>query len=494
MRVIVVGAGFGGIAATIELARHGIDDVTILESAPELGGTWHFNTYPGAACDVPSHFYSYSFAQRRDWTRLCSPQPEILDYIRSVAKDFDVESKVITDAHVTRCAWDDATRTWTVTAERPEGSVDYVGDALVLATGQLNQPMWPKIDGIDSFAGHSFHSARWDHDYDLRGKKVAVVGTGASAVQFVPAIAPEVGELAIFQRSGNWFLPRKNRPYPTALLRLYQRSRLLQAYRRGFLFRYGELLTAGIRNPKTIGRVLKLYSTLFMLRQLRDPAVRAKAWPDYTFGCKRVLFSSSYLPALQRPNVDLITEPILRMTPAGPETASGVHPVDCVIYGSGFKTNDFMFPMEITGVGGLSLRDAWADGPHAHLGISVPDFPSMFIMYGPNTNTSGGSIIYYLESQASYLRQALEHTQAAGAAAIMVRRDVEAASDREVQGGFAGTAWTQCDSWYRNEAGRTIANWPGYMRQYGQRTRRLEPSEFDLIPPIDIPTSMEARA
>ena len=354
-------------------------------------------------------------------------------------------------------------------------------DAIVLATGQLNQPMWPKIDGLDSFAGHSFHSARWDHDYDLRGKRVAVVGTGASAVQFVPAIASEVATMEVFQRSGNWFLPRKNRPYPKALSWLYQRSRWLQAYRRGFLFRYGEVLTAGIRHPKTVGRVLRLYSTLFMLRQLRDPQVRAKAWPDYTFGCKRVLFSSAFLPALQRPNVHLVADPILRMTPAGPETVSGVHEVDCVIYGSGFKTNDFMFPMEITGVDGLSLREAWADGPHAHLGISVPGFPSMFIMYGPNTNTSGGSIIYYLECQAGYLRQALQHTRSSGAAAIMVRRDVESRSDRAVQAHFAGTAWTQCDSWYRNEAGRTIANWPGYMRQYGRRTQALDPEEFELI-------------
>ena len=481
MRVVIVGAGFGGIAAAIELAGHGFDDVTLLDAAPEVGGTWHYNTYPGAACDVPSHFYSYSYAQRRDWTRLCSPQPEILDYVRSVAKDFDVESKVVTSALVTRCRWSDDTCTWTITTTQPHGEVEYEAEAIVLATGQLNQPMWPQIDGLNSFAGHSFHSARWDHDYDLRGKRVAVVGTGASAVQFVPAIAPEVGTLEVFQRSGNWFLPRKNRPYPKSLLWLYQRSRWLQAYRRGFLFRYGEVLTAGIRNPKTVGLLLRLYSTLFMLRQLRDPEVRRKAWPDYTFGCKRVLFSSAFLPALQRPNVHLVTEPIVRMTAAGPETASGVHEVDCVIYGSGFKTNDFMFPMEITGVGGVSLREAWADGPHAHLGMSVPGFPSMFIMYGPNTNTSGGSIIYYLECQASYLRQALQHVRATGAAAITVRREVESRSDREVQANFAGTAWTQCDSWYRNEAGRTIANWPGYMRQYGQRTKTLDTSEYELI-------------
>jgi cation diffusion facilitator CzcD-associated flavoprotein CzcO len=481
MRVIIVGAGFGGIAAAIELGKHGFDDVTILEAAPQLGGTWHYNSYPGAACDVPSHFYSYSFAQRRDWTRLCSPQPEILEYIQSVAKDYDIASKVVTGTQVTNCRWDDATCTWTVIGLGPDGPAAYVGDALVLATGQLNQPMMPRVEGLENFAGHSFHSARWDHDYDLTGKRVAVIGTGASAVQFVPAIAEQVEHMTVFQRSGNWFLPRKNRAYPKPLAAIYRSSGALQAYRRGFLFRYGELLTAAIRNPKTVGRFVGLVSRLFMLSQLRDPEVRRKAWPDYTFGCKRVLFSSAFLPALQRDNVDLITDPILRMTPAGPETASGVVDADCVIYASGFKTNDFMFPMEITGSAGVSLRDAWADGPHAHLGISVPKFPSMFIMYGPNTNTSGGSIIFYLEAQAAYLRQALVQVRENDAGGIDVRPEIEAASDRDVQARFGGTAWTLCDSWYRNEAGRTIANWPGYMREYGQQTKTLNPGEFRLI-------------
>jgi cation diffusion facilitator CzcD-associated flavoprotein CzcO len=478
--VIIVGAGFGGIAAAIELGKHGFDDVMLLEAAPELGGTWHYNSYPGAACDVPSHFYSFSFAQRRDWTRLCSPQQEILDYLRGVAKDFDVESKVVTSTQVTNCRWDETTCRWTVSGLGPEGPVSYAGDAIVLATGQLNQPMMPHVAGLETFAGRSFHSARWDHDYDLAGKRVAVIGTGASAVQFVPAIAAQVGQMTIFQRSGNWFLPRKNRAYPKPLAALYRSSGALQAYRRGFLFRYGELLTAAIRNPRTVGRFVGLISRLFMRGQLRDAQVRRKAWPDYTFGCKRVLFSSAFLPALQRENVELVTEPILRMTPSGPQTASGVTEVDCVIYASGFKTNDFMFPMEITGRG-VSLRDAWADGPHAHLGISVPGFPSMFIMYGPNTNTSGGSIIFYLEAQAGFLRQALQEVRENDAAAIDIRPEVEAASDRQVQARFGGTAWTMCDSWYRNEAGRTIANWPGYMRQYGQATKTLNPSEYRLI-------------
>jgi cation diffusion facilitator CzcD-associated flavoprotein CzcO len=479
MRVIIVGAGFGGIAAAIELRRHGFDDVTVLESAPELGGTWYYNSYPGATCDVPSHLYQFSYAKRRDWPRLCSPQREILDYLREVADEFDITPLVVTGAKVTACSWDDAGCRWAV---RTEDGVTRTAEALVVATGQLNQPALPRIEGLADFAGHSFHSARWDHDYDLRDKRVAVIGTGASAVQFVPEIAPQVARLTVFQRTGNWFLPRRNRPYPPALRALLRRAPWLTALRRILLFHYMEALTAAIRHPRAFGWTIRLRSALFMRRQLRDRRLRRTVWPNYTFGCKRVLLSSYYLPTLARENVELVTEPITRMTEAGPETADGRrHQVDCVIYATGFKTTDFMFPMEITGTGGRPLREVWAKGPHAYLGMTVPGFPSMFLMYGPNTNTSGGSIIFYLEAQARYLRQALAHVRDTEAAAIDVRPEVERASDRAVQERFAGTAWTRCDSWYRDRSGRIVANWPGYMREYAKRTRQLDAAEYRLL-------------
>jgi cation diffusion facilitator CzcD-associated flavoprotein CzcO len=479
MRVIIVGAGFGGIAAAIELRRHGFDDVTVLESAPDLGGTWHYNSYPGSACDVPSHLYQFSYAKRRDWSRLCSPQWEIQDYLREVADEFDVTPLIVTGAKVTACSWEDSACRWVV---RTEDGVTRTAEALVVATGQLNQPALPRIDGLADFAGHSFHSARWDHDYDLRGKRVAVIGTGASAVQFVPEIAPQVARLTVFQRTGNWFLPRRNRPYPPALRVLFRRVPWLTTLRRVLLFNYLEALTGAIRHPRTLGWTLRLRSKVFMRCQLRDRRLRRTVWPNYTFGCKRVLFSSTYLPTLARENVELVAEPITRMTEAGPETADGRrHQVDCVIYGTGFKTTDFMFPMEITGAGGRQLREVWAQGAHAHLGMTVPGFPSMFLMYGPNTNTSGGSIIFYLEAQAQYLRQALAHVRDTGAAAIDVRPEVERASDRVVQARFAGTAWTRCDSWYRDRSGRIVANWPGYMREYAKRTRQLDPAEYRLL-------------
>jgi cation diffusion facilitator CzcD-associated flavoprotein CzcO len=475
---VIVGAGFGGIAAAIELRRNGFNDVTLLERGPGLGGTWRFNSYPGAACDVPSHLYSFSYAQRRDWSRLCSPQDEILAYLEGVASEHEVDRLVVPNVEVSSCSWDSEACTWTVTSADGRS---WEAEALIVATGQLHQAAFPRIEG--TFGGHSFHSAAWDHSYSLAGKRVAVIGTGASAVQFVPEIAPLVDRLYVFQRTGNWFLPRRNRPYPAFARALIERVPRVQEFRRRFMYEYGESLTLMIRHPRTVGRLGWLKSAAFMRMQLPDPELRRKVWPDYTFGCKRVLFSSHFLPALGRPNVELVAEPITGLSTGAVVTADGAErEVDCVIYSTGFKTNDFMFPMEITGAGGRTLRDAWATGPHAHRGICVPGFPSLFVMYGPNTNTSGGSIIVYEEAQASYIRQALALVRARGAAAIDVRPEVEAASDREVQARFAGTAWTGCDSWYRDQSGRIVANWPGYMREYEALVRKLDPSEFVLLP------------
>jgi cation diffusion facilitator CzcD-associated flavoprotein CzcO len=478
LEVVIVGAGFGGIGAAIELRRHGFHRIKILDRAPELGGTWHHNTYPGAACDVPSHLYSFSFAQRRDWDRLCPLQSDILGYLRGVARDFGIAQLVTPGAEVTSCDWDEAMARWTISAA--DGR-EWGADALIIATGQLHRPATPRIPGIESFAGHSFHSAEWDHDYDLRGRRVAVVGTGASAVQFVPEIAERAEKLTVFQRTGNWFMPRRNRPYPAWWRAIIRWIPGVQALRRRFVFNYGESLTAMIRNPKTLGRVGRLRSSVFMRWQVRDPELRRKIWPDYTFGCKRVLFSSLFLPALTRENVELVDDPITAVTPKGVITAAGLEfEADCIIWGTGFRTNDFMFPMQVTGAGGRTLEQEWEGGAHAHLGISVPGFPSMFVMYGPNTNTSGGSIIFYLEAQAAYIRRALEQVRDRGAAAIAVRGDVERRSDGEVQERFAGTAWTQCDSWYRTDGGRIVANWPGYMREYAEATAELDPAEYEF--------------
>jgi cation diffusion facilitator CzcD-associated flavoprotein CzcO len=479
-RVLIIGAGFGGIAAAIELRRHGFTDVAILEAAEGTGGTWHYNSYPGAACDVPSHLYSYSFAQRRTWSRLCSPQDEILAYLREVAAQYGVDRLVRTSQRVRECAFDAARSLWRV---RTEDGTEHTAELVVLATGQLNRPSVPDIPGRERFTGHSFHSARWDHKYPLAGKRVAVIGTGASAVQFVPRVAAQAAELTVYQRTGNWLLPRENRIYPGWLRSAIRRVGAINWVRRRYLFNYCEALTMAIRHPRTVGRVLGWRSARFMRSQVSDPALLEKVMPDYTFGCKRVLFSSHYLPALGRPNVELITEAISEITERGIRTAPGHdRDVDCIIWSTGFRASEFVAPMRVLGEGGRELGDAWAHGAHAHLGLAVPGFPSLFLMYGPNTNTSGGSIIVYLEAQAAYIRQAAEHLRAGRFARVSVRPEVEAASDVDTQARFQGTAWTDCDSWYRDGDGRIVANWPGYMREYMERTRTFDPGEYEFTP------------
>ncbi|MGH2914443.1 MAG: flavin-containing monooxygenase [Solirubrobacteraceae bacterium] len=480
-QVLVVGAGFGGIAAAIELRRHGFDRVTILEAAPELGGTWFHNTYPGVACDVPGHAYSFSYAQRRDWTRLCSHGDEILAYLRSVAHEHGVAPLVRTSQRVTSATFDEQAHRWRVITESGER---HEADALVIATGQLHRPSIPDLPGRERFAGHAFHSARWDHGYDLRGRRVAVVGSGASAIQFVPEIAPLAGRLTVFQRTPNWILPRRNHAHPAWLRTAIRTVPGLQTLRRALMFALLEGLTAAIRHPRTFGRLTAARSAAFMRSQLPDPDLRARVWPDYTFGCKRVLFSSHWLPALARDSVELVCDPISRVTETGIETGDGaLHEADCIIWATGFRTTEPVAPIEVTGAGGRRLADVWRMGARAHLGITVPGFPSLFLMYGPNTNTSGGSIIFFLEAQAAYVRQALEHVRGGGYAALDVLPEVQESSDRATQARFAGTAWLDCNSWYRDEGGRIIANWPGYMREYGRATLAFDPAQFSFTPP-----------
>ncbi len=377
-RVVIVGAGFGGIAAAIELRRHGFEQITILDSAPGIGGTWFYNSYPGAACDVPSHLYSFSYEQRRNWTRLCSPQAEILSYLHEVAHDYGIDQLVRGSRRVTECAWDQSSGDWSVQTEAGER---YEADALILATGQLNRPSIPALPGLERFAGHSFHSARWDHDYDLAAKRVAVVGTGASAVQFVPWIARRAAQLTVYQRTGNWILPRENRVYPPWLRRVIDHVPGVQWLRRRWMFNYCESLTVAIRHPRTLGRVYGLRSSMFMRRQLPDPELRAKVWPNYTFGCKRVLFSSHYLRALGRRNVELITDRLAEVTESGLRTADGSsREFDCIIWSTGFRASEFMAPMRVLGAGGRELHQVVGARPArpprndgAGLSIDVPD-------------------------------------------------------------------------------------------------------------------------
>lgn len=467
--IAIIGTGFGGLAAAIELTQHGFDDVVLFERGEDVGGTWRENTYPGAACDVPSPFYSYSFEPNPHWPHRFSRQPAILDYIRRVADKYDLRRRIRFGTEVTAATFDEATSRWHVELSRGE-PVDV--DVLVSAVGQLSRPSVPAIPGRDSFAGITFHSAQWAHDVDLTGKRVAVIGTGASAIQFIPAIQPAVAHLDVYQRTAPYLLPRPDRVFGPRHHAVFAKVPATLLAERATWYGVVEGLSVAWVYSKGLSKAVRAYSRWHMKRQTANrPGLFAKVWPDYPVGCKRILFTSDYLPAIESPNVDLLTGGVREITRTGVVGADGVErPVDVIIWGTGFKATEFLSPMRITGVGGRDLHLEWSEGARAYYGISVPHFPNLAIMYGPNTNTGGGSIIYFLETQARYIRemvQRLEETRVP----LEVRQDVAAAHDEQIQRELAGSVWSQCTSWYRNAEGRITTNWPKLGAQYRRHAR-----------------------
>jgi cation diffusion facilitator CzcD-associated flavoprotein CzcO len=483
MRVAIVGAGFSGIGMGAALQRAGHEYV-IFERAGDLGGVWQHNTYPGACCDVPSYVYSYSWAQRRDWSRPCSPQVEIQEYLREVATEQRVIGKISFGTEVTEARWDPARLKWRLTLQRAEadGADDYVADALVLGCGQLSRPAWPQIPGAAGFAGHSFHSAQWDHEHDLTGERVAVIGTGASAIQFIPEIAPRVAHLDVYQRSAPYLMPRRNVEYPEPMRRLLRQIPGAQRLRRYGMCGVMESITFGLTRSRAARVPLRAWSTSFMRLQLRgDRSLGRRARPDYPLGCKRILFSSAYLPTLRRTNVELISDQIDRITTSDIVTRDGSErPVDTIIWGTGFQTNEFVVPMRVVGSDGTELQHRWRDGAEAHHGISVAGYPNMFLLYGPNTNLGAGSIIVMLEAQIRYVARAL--ALIGNGRALDVRSDVQRRSSDDVQRRLRGTVWTECHSWYRRDAdGRIVNNWPGFVAEYVRDTRRVQAADYTVL-------------
>jgi cation diffusion facilitator CzcD-associated flavoprotein CzcO len=476
--IIVIGCGFGGIGAAIELIRHGFADVTVLERADELGGVWRENTYPGAACDVPSPLYSYSY-EPNAWPRRYSGRLEIQAYLKRTSAKYGVDRLVRFSTEVTAAEFDAARARWRVHTSAGEL---LEADILVSAVGQLSRPAWPDLPGQDTFAGPAFHSARWDHGYDLRGRRVAVIGTGASAVQFVPAIQPLVARLTVFQRTAPYLAPKFDGDFGARHRWLRRRCPPLRLASRAFWWSLGEVFTRGMLGSRAISRLMSAVTRAKLRREVTDPDLRAKLTPDYPIGCKRVLFSNDYLPALARPNVEVRTDAIAGITPRGVRTADGdEHEFDAIIYGTGFTPQDFLAPMRIRGLEGHDIREAWPEGARAYLGLSVPGFPNLFLMYGPNTNVGAGSIVYMLEAQARYIRQAAQLLAGAGpGSSLDVRRDVADRFDAEMQRRLSGAVWSLCSSWYRNAAGRVVTNWPGQVIEYHRRTRRLDPADYTL--------------
>lgn len=477
-RVAIIGTGFGGLGMAIRLQQAGITDVTVFEKADAVGGTWRDNTYPGSGCDLPSHLYSLSFAPNSEWTRKFPEQAEILDYLERTADDFDVRRLIHFRAEVTALAFDDATSTWTVTLA--DGTT-HVVDAVVAATGQLNRPHVPALEGLDTFAGTAFHSARWDHDHDLAGRDVAVVGVGASAIQFVPAIADQVRSLTLFQRSVNYVAPKPDGPIgerARRLLRSFAPARL--AYRASIYLRF-EWRFLMFRQGSRLGEAGRRRFRSGLAPMANDRLPPEALIPDYPLGCRRILISNDWYPTLLAPHVTVVTDGIDHIEPDAVVAGGRRFEADTLIFGTGFTSTDFLSPIEVTGREGRRLAEAWAQGAEAHLGITVTGFPNLFLLYGPNTNLGHNSIIFMLERQIAYTVRCLRRLATEGLAWVDVRPEAQAASNARLATELGRTVWGgACHSWYKDARGRITNNWSTFTYRYWWRTRRPQPADFEV--------------
>ncbi|MEV0583585.1 NAD(P)/FAD-dependent oxidoreductase [Nonomuraea sp. NPDC050310] len=472
-RIAIIGAGFGGLCMAIRLERAGITSYTVFEQASGLGGTWRDNTYPGAGCDIPSHLYSYSFEKYTSWTRRYPGQPEILGYLAHCTDKYDVRRKIRFDTAVTAAAFDGTG--WRVTFRPSTGTAEprvEEFDVVVAAVGQLNRPHLPDIPGRSTFDGVAFHSARWNHGHDLTGRRVAVIGTGSSAAQFIPPVAERAARLTVFQRTPNWVIPKPDAEFSPRTQRAFHFVPGLQRLYREWIYRYAE----GTLYPALAGGwsadLLRKRALGHLHAQVRDPALRAKLTPDYPPGCKRVVIDSRFYPALTRPNVEVVTDKITRIAPGGVETSDGrLHEVDTIVYGTGFRSTEFLAPVDFAGRDGRSLREQWREGAEAYLGIAVPGFPNLFLLYGPNTNLGHNSIVYMLECQVEHIMRCLPYLTSRGP--MEVRAETMAAWRAQLARAMDGMVWGEgCQSWYKTATGRVTNNWPGPTTLYRRLTAR----------------------
>jgi cation diffusion facilitator CzcD-associated flavoprotein CzcO len=480
-RIAIIGAGHSGICMGMQLKRAGIDDFLILEKGATLGGTWRDNTYPGASCDAPSFLYSFSFAQKTDWSRRFAWQSELLAYSVECAVQSGLLPHCRFNTEVTAANFDDARNVWRITLA--DGST-VEAQFLVTGVGQLHRPAVPAIAGRDTFAGVQFHSARWDHGVDLAGKRIAVIGNAASAVQFVPQIAPLAAQLTIFQRSANWLMPRKDCLYSPRLHRWMARWPWLARLRHQFQwFFFGEMqLTPLMKQVRVVQWLATIKSKMHLRRQVRDPGLRAKLTPDYPIGAKRVLFNDDYYPTLNRANVRLLTDGIECIEAAGVRTRGGeLVPADVIIYATGFQATDFLAPMTITGAGGRSLRDEWKAGARAYLGVTVSGFPNLFMLYGPNTNLGHNSILVMIEAQVGYIIDAIRQLDAREARRLDVKRAVMDAYNDWLQKDLAKSVWAaDKQSWYKLADGTITNNWPHSTIRYRKLLRAADLGAYEI--------------
>jgi cyclohexanone monooxygenase len=477
---LIVGSGFAGLCAAIKLTEDGETDVVVIEKADDLGGTWRDNTYPGACCDIPSQLYSFSFARNPEWSSSYSPQPEIWDYLRQVAADHDLTDKIAFGTELERAVWDDEAQAWRCRTT----SGEVVARTLITGTGSLSEPRLPDIEGIETFTGALFHSARWDHTVDLTGTRVAVVGTGASAIQIVPEVQRVAAHLDVYQRTAPWVIPRNDRRY-SRLERLALRRvpALARLYRTGIYWAHEGYVPAFTWQPRLAAPAQKA-ATLNIHKAIADPVLRAKVTPTFRLGCKRVLRSNTYYPALAAENVDLVTRPIVRVSPTAVVTEDGVeHPVDVIVVATGFWTTELPIAERVVGREGRTLADEWsAGGMSAYKGTTVHGFPNLFMMTGPNTGQGHSSVVFTIESQVAYLRDALRTMRERGYAAVEPRAHAQRRWNADVQRRMRHTVWNTggCSSWYLDAHGRNTVLWPRSTFTFRRRLARFDVDAYDV--------------
>jgi cation diffusion facilitator CzcD-associated flavoprotein CzcO len=476
--IAVVGGGFGGVGAAVMLHKAGYEDVTVFERGERVGGVWHHNTYPGAACDVPSHFYEFSFAPNPHWSRRYAPQSEIQSYLEDVARRHGVLQRVRANTEVKSARWDEERGRWLL--ETTAGA--HEAEVLVTACGQLSVPATPPIPGLGRFEGPAFHTAEWRHDVELAGKRVAVVGTGCSAIQVVPAIQPVVRQVDVYQRSPGWTIPKMDFAYRERTKRLFERFPVLQRLDRAAIFAFMELGAAGMTNHPWILGGFRAAGRRQINKAIKDPELRRKVTPTDEVGCKRIMLTDEWYPTLTKPNVELVTDRIADVTASGIRTQDGTERgADVLVLATGFETHGFVAPMEIAGTGGRTLAQEWADVPRAYLGMSVPGFPNMFLLYGPNTNGGTGSVVYTIEAGMAHVTAALDELARADARRIEVRPEAAREFDRELRAALAETVWhSGCTNWYVDENGNDPSQWPWLWSTYRRRTATLEPGAYEL--------------
>ncbi|NQV57821.1 MAG: NAD(P)/FAD-dependent oxidoreductase [Rhodospirillales bacterium] len=472
-KIAIAGCGFAAIGLAFWLKKAGFDNFTIYERSADLGGVWRDNHYPGAACDVPSRFYSYSFEQDYRWSAPYGTQSEILEYQNHCARKYGVMEHIQFSTEITGANFDDATGKWRI---ETSGGEEIEADLFVSAVGLFNQIAYPDIEGREKFGGAQFHSAHWDDGLDLTGKTVAVIGTGASAVQFVPAIQPKVAKLHLFQRTPQYVTQRMIPDHtPDGGTKLARRWERLCIY-----WQFEMVARRRISTQKTAE--VQAGFMKYLEAQVPDADLRAKLTPDYRFGCKRVLQSNDWYPALQQPNVEVVTTPVQAITETGVKTSDGeLRDVDAIIYGTGFVPTDFLNPMNITGIAGRQITDAWAGGAEAYLGLTVSGFPNFFMMYGPNTNTAS-SIIFMLENQARYIVKCVKGLVQGGAKTMNLRADVQKSYNEELQARIGKTVLmdANCHTYFQDPSGKVTTQWPGHLIEYRYKTRRVKKSDYDF--------------